>query len=103
MTGLAMWPPGIWRIFWASIRKAPGYRRPNYCWANAIFCGANMTRPLDLFEDLSQQTEKKDEILFWRGETYLKENRFHRGPAVTIIAVINDFLNPPMCRRPTIL
>jgi tetratricopeptide (TPR) repeat protein len=32
-------------------------------------------KALDLFEDLSRQTDKKDEILFWRGETYLKENR----------------------------
>ena len=32
-------------------------------------------KALDLFEALSQQTVKRDEILYWRGETYLKENR----------------------------
>jgi TolA-binding protein len=32
-------------------------------------------KALDLFIDLSQQSDKKDEVLFWTGETYLKENR----------------------------
>ena len=32
-------------------------------------------KALDLFGELSLQKDKKDEILFWRGETYLKENR----------------------------
>jgi len=32
-------------------------------------------KALLLFEELSQQADKRDEILFWRGETFLKENR----------------------------
>jgi len=39
------------------------------------FLRGEYDKALDLFADLSHQTDKKDEILFWRGETYLKENR----------------------------
>ena len=31
---------------------------------------------LELFGELSVLNENKDEVLFWRGETYLKQNRF---------------------------
>ena len=39
------------------------------------FLHGEYDKALDLFEGLSQQTANKDEILFWRGETYLKQNR----------------------------
>jgi len=39
------------------------------------FLKGQYTQALNLFEDLSDQTTKRDEILFWRGETYLKQNR----------------------------
>ena len=39
------------------------------------FLHGDYAKALDLFEDLSRQTGKKDEVLFWRGETYLKENQ----------------------------
>ncbi len=40
------------------------------------FLSGDYGKASDLFEGLSQQTDRKDEILFWQGETYLKENRF---------------------------
>ena len=40
------------------------------------FLHGQYDKALDLFEALSQQVDKKDEILFWTGEAYLKENRF---------------------------
>jgi TolA-binding protein len=39
------------------------------------FLRGEYSKAQELFEALSAQTEKKDEVLFWRGETYLKENR----------------------------
>jgi len=39
------------------------------------FLRGEYTKALDLFEEVSNQTDKRDEILFWRGETYLKEDR----------------------------
>jgi TolA-binding protein len=39
------------------------------------FLRGEYDKALGLFEELSQQPDKKDEILFWRGETFLKENR----------------------------
>ncbi len=39
------------------------------------FLRGEYTKALGLFEELSRQTDKRDEILFWRGETYLKQNR----------------------------
>jgi tetratricopeptide (TPR) repeat protein len=39
------------------------------------FLSGKYDKALDLFEGLSRQTDKKDEILYWRGETYLKQNR----------------------------
>ena len=39
------------------------------------FLHGEYTKALDLFKELSGQTDKRDEILFWRGETYLKQNR----------------------------
>jgi tetratricopeptide (TPR) repeat protein len=39
------------------------------------FLRGEYSKALDLFEGLSQQTDNKDEILFWRGETYLKQKR----------------------------
>ncbi|MBF0503756.1 MAG: tetratricopeptide repeat protein [Candidatus Omnitrophica bacterium] len=45
---------------------------------------------LDLFEELSQKPDKKDEVLFWRAETYLKQNRL-REAQNDYNAVIHDF------------
>ena len=39
------------------------------------FLRGEYAKALGLFEGLSRQTDNKDEILFWRGETYLKQNR----------------------------
>jgi TolA-binding protein len=39
------------------------------------FLHGEYAKALDLFEGLSGQRDKKDEILFWRGETYLKQGR----------------------------
>ena len=39
------------------------------------FLQGRYDKALELFEGLSQQKDKKDEIFFWLGETYLKENR----------------------------
>ena len=45
---------------------------------------------LDLFDELSHKSDNKDEVLFWRGETYLKQNQF--VPAQNDYkSVINDF------------
>ncbi len=40
------------------------------------FLHGNYDQALGLFDDLSQQTVNRDEILYWRGETYLKQNHF---------------------------
>jgi len=47
-------------------------------------------KALDLFEGLSQRTDNRDEILFWRGETYLKQNRLPEAQR-DYQSVINDF------------
>src|SRR5258708_5661403 len=39
------------------------------------FLRGDYDKALGLFEELSQQKDNKDEILFWRGETYLKQGR----------------------------
>ena len=39
------------------------------------FLQGRYAKALGLFEALSRQTDNKDEILFWRGEAYLKQNR----------------------------
>ncbi len=39
------------------------------------FLRGEYDKALDLFEGLSQQADNKDEVLFWRGETYLKQDR----------------------------
>src|SRR5208283_1138014 len=39
------------------------------------FLQGRYAKALGLFEGLGRQTDNKDEILFWRGETYLKQNR----------------------------
>ena len=39
------------------------------------FLSGAYDKALDLFDELSRQNEKMDEILYWRGETYLKQNR----------------------------
>jgi len=54
------------------------------------FLRGDYNKALDLFEDLSQQMDKKDEILFWRGETYLKENRLPEAQH-DYLTVIKDF------------
>lgn len=43
------------------------------------FLRGEYTQALDLFEELSRQADKKDEILFWRGETFLKENQLQEA------------------------
>src|SRR6202012_5816813 len=40
------------------------------------FLRGDYDKALNIFEDISNQADKKDEILFWRGETYLKQNHF---------------------------
>ena len=39
------------------------------------FLRGEYSKALDLFEELSQQKDKRDEILYWRAETYFKQNR----------------------------
>jgi len=39
------------------------------------FLHGEYDKALELFEGLSKQTVNKDEILYWRAETYLKQNR----------------------------
>lgn len=39
------------------------------------FLRGEYDKALDLFKNLIQQGDKKDEVLFWEGETYLKQNR----------------------------
>lgn len=40
------------------------------------FLQGHYDKALALFEDLDGQTDNKDEVLFWLGETYLKENHY---------------------------
>ena len=47
-------------------------------------------KALGLFKELSQRTDNKDEILFWRGETYLKQDRLPDAQR-DYQSVINDF------------
>ena len=54
------------------------------------FLGGKYDKALDLFEGLSRQTDKKDEILYWRGETYLKQNRLPEARR-DYQSVIDDF------------
>ncbi len=54
------------------------------------FLRGEYDKALELFEELSQQSDKRDEIFFWRGETYLKENRLSDAQH-DYQAVINDF------------
>ena len=39
------------------------------------FLRGQYDKALSLFEELSGQADNRDQILFWRAETYLKENR----------------------------
>ncbi|MBF0571606.1 MAG: tetratricopeptide repeat protein [Candidatus Omnitrophica bacterium] len=54
------------------------------------FLRGEYAKALDLFEELSQETNKRDEILYWRGETYLKQNRLVEAQR-DYQSVINDF------------
>ncbi len=54
------------------------------------FLRGDYGKALDLFEELNQQVDKRDEILFWQGETYLKEGRLHDAQR-DYQAVINAF------------
>ncbi len=54
------------------------------------FLRGEYTKALDLFDGLSQRTDKRDEILFWRGETYLKQNRLPDAQR-DYQSVIDDF------------
>jgi TolA-binding protein len=54
------------------------------------FLRGKYDKALGLFEELSRQTDKKDEILYWRGETYLKQNRLPDAQH-DYQSVINDF------------
>ncbi len=55
-----------------------------------IFCAENTTKLWTCLKRLSRQTDKRDEILFWRGETYLKENRLPEAQR-DYQSVIDDF------------
>ena len=43
------------------------------------FLRGSYPQALDLFEELAHKSDNKDEVLFWRAETYLKQNRLS-GP-----------------------
>jgi len=58
------------------------------------FLHGEYDKALDLFEELSQQTDKRDEILYWRGETYLKQNNFSAAQQ-DYQSVINEFPQSP--------
>ena len=59
------------------------------------FLRGDYDKALALFEELSQQkTDNKDEILFWRGETYLKQNRLPDAQR-DYQSVIDDFSRSP--------
>ena len=54
------------------------------------FLRGEYDKALALFEELSQQTDNRDQILFWRGETYLKQNRLPDAQR-DYQSVIDDF------------
>ncbi len=54
------------------------------------FLRGKYAQALDLFDGLSQRTDNRDEILFWRGETYLKQNRLPEAQR-DYQSVIDDF------------
>ncbi|MDE1920734.1 MAG: tetratricopeptide repeat protein [Candidatus Omnitrophica bacterium] len=58
------------------------------------FLQGNYGPALEEFQQLSRQKDKRDEILFWRGETYLKEDRFTDARR-DYRSVIKDFPRSP--------
>ena len=54
------------------------------------FLHGEYDKALALFDELSSQTNKKDEILYWRGEAYLKQNRLSDAEQ-DYQSVINEF------------
>jgi len=58
------------------------------------FLRGDYDKALDLFEEISMQTPKRDELLFWRGETYLKQNRLPQAQR-DYQTVIDDFPQSP--------
>jgi len=59
------------------------------------FLRGEYAKALGLFEELGQQLDKKDEILFWRGESYLKENHLAQAQSdyKTSLPKNTDFLD----------
>lgn len=58
------------------------------------FLRGEYDKALELFEGLSQETSQRDEILFWRGETYLKQNRLEQAQQ-DYQSVITNFPQSP--------
>jgi TolA-binding protein len=54
------------------------------------FLRGEYPKALELFEEISMQTDKRDEVLYWRGETYLKEDRLPEAQR-DYQTVIDDF------------
>jgi TolA-binding protein len=75
------------------INKFPGSRNlpmAKLLLGESDFLRGDYPNALDLFEEISMQTDKRDEVLYWRGETYLKLNRLPEAQR-DYQTVIDDF------------
>ncbi|MDE2028141.1 MAG: tetratricopeptide repeat protein [Candidatus Omnitrophica bacterium] len=64
------------RDFLEKYPQSPNLPEAKLLLGQCDFLQGDYGKALSMFKSLSRQKDKRDEILFWRGESYLKENRF---------------------------